>query len=246
MTLGKLFPQHEPSRKVPDPVFLGGPVSPEVIFALVQSRESPGGRSIRILDDLYLAIDSPIVDRVIEKQPSQARFLAGMVLWRPGELSEELRRGFGACRTPGPTSSCASRPIPCGKTLSGAASARRMRSRFPAPGVPPPNLTTRSALVVQLGLLAREPGREVLDVLLRELPGEALHDRDCCAGRSCSQSALAPDSRSTARRVSAGGVRRLVAVGAVARGAYLRGFCFAGLGISFGVDGSGDAESTPR
>ena len=94
MTLGKLFPQHEPSRKVADPVFLGGPVSPEVIFALVQSRVSPGGRSIRILDDLYLAIDSAIVDRVIEKQPSQARFLAGMVLWRPGELNEELRRGF--------------------------------------------------------------------------------------------------------------------------------------------------------
>lgn len=94
MTLGKLFPQHEPSRKVADPVFLGGPVSPEVIFALVQSRESPGGRSIRILDDLYLAIDSAIVDRVIEKQPSQARFLAGMVLWRPGELNEELRRGL--------------------------------------------------------------------------------------------------------------------------------------------------------
>jgi putative AlgH/UPF0301 family transcriptional regulator len=94
MTLGKLFPQHGPSRKVADPVFLGGPVSPEVIFALVQSRESPGGRSIRILDDLYLAIDSAIVDRVIEKQPSQARFLAGMVLWRPGELNEELRRGL--------------------------------------------------------------------------------------------------------------------------------------------------------
>jgi putative transcriptional regulator len=94
LTLGKLFPRHEPSRKVADPVFLGGPVSPEVIFALVQGRESPGGRSIRILDDLYLAIDSVIVDRVIEKQPSKARFLAGMVLWRPGELSDELQRGF--------------------------------------------------------------------------------------------------------------------------------------------------------
>ena len=94
MTLGKLFPRHQPSRKVADPVFLGGPVSPEVIFALVQGRESPGGRSIRILDDLYLAIDSEVVDRVIEKQPSQARFLAGMVLWRPGELHEELKRGL--------------------------------------------------------------------------------------------------------------------------------------------------------
>ena len=94
MTLGKLFPTHEPSKKVADPVFLGGPVSTEVIFALVQGRDSPGGRSIRILDDLYLAIDSEVVDRVIEKQPGQARFFAGMVLWRPGELGEELKKGL--------------------------------------------------------------------------------------------------------------------------------------------------------
>ena len=94
MTLGKLFPTHEPSRKVTDPVFLGGPVSPEVIFALVQGKESPGGRSLKILDDLYLAIDSDVVDRVIEKQSGQARFFAGMVLWRPGELHDELKRGL--------------------------------------------------------------------------------------------------------------------------------------------------------
>ncbi|HZO03009.1 MAG TPA: YqgE/AlgH family protein [Burkholderiales bacterium] len=100
ITLGKLFPRHEPSRKVTDPVFLGGPVGPEVIFALVQGRESPGGRSLRILDDLYLAIDSEVVDRVIEKQPAQARFFAGMVLWRPGELDEEIRRGLWYLQDP--------------------------------------------------------------------------------------------------------------------------------------------------
>jgi putative transcriptional regulator len=94
LTLGKLFPTHEPSRRVTDPVFLGGPVSPEVIFALVQGTQSPGGRSIKILDDLYLAIDSDVVDRVIEKQSSQARFFAGMVLWKPGELAEEVKKGL--------------------------------------------------------------------------------------------------------------------------------------------------------
>lgn len=94
MTLGKLFPTHEPSKKVADPVFLGGPVSPEVIFALVQGRDSPGGRSIKILDDLYLAIDSDVVDQVIEKQPARARFFAGMVLWKPGELADEVKKGL--------------------------------------------------------------------------------------------------------------------------------------------------------
>src|SRR5918998_2612689 len=94
VTLGKLFPTHEPSKKVTDPVFLGGPVSPEVIFAMVQGKQSPGGKSIRILDDLYLAIDSDVVDKVIEKQSAQARFFAGLVMWRPGELHEELKRGL--------------------------------------------------------------------------------------------------------------------------------------------------------
>jgi putative AlgH/UPF0301 family transcriptional regulator len=61
---------------------------------MVQGRESPGGRSIKILDDLYLAIDSDVVDRVIEKRSGQARFFAGMVLWRPGELHEEVKRGL--------------------------------------------------------------------------------------------------------------------------------------------------------
>jgi putative transcriptional regulator len=94
VTLGKLFPTHEPSKKVTEPVFLGGPVSPEVIFALVQGKQSPGGRSIKILDDLYLAIDSDVVDSVIEKQSSHARFFAGMVLWRPGELADEMKKGL--------------------------------------------------------------------------------------------------------------------------------------------------------
>jgi len=89
MTLGKLFPKHRPSQKVIDPVYLGGPMGPEVIFAMVKDAKSPGA---------------------------------------------------------GTTANC-------------------------DPGSELP-------LVVERGLLlAREPGGKVLDVLLRELPGEALHDR---------------------------------------------------------------------
>ena len=94
MTLGKLFPNHGPSQKIADPVYLGGPFNSQVIFALVQRSESPGGRSVRIAPDLYLAIDSSVVDHIIESEPQHARFLAGMVLWKPGELAEELKRGL--------------------------------------------------------------------------------------------------------------------------------------------------------
>lgn len=94
MTLGKLFPNHGPSQKVIDPVYLGGPFNSQVIFALVQRADSPGGRSVRIAPDLFLAVDSQVVDRIIESEPQHARFFAGMVLWKPGELHEEIKRGL--------------------------------------------------------------------------------------------------------------------------------------------------------
>jgi putative transcriptional regulator len=94
LTLGKLFPKHLPSQKVVDPVYLGGPTGPEVIFAMVKARQSPGARSIELTPGLFLAFDSAVVDRIIETQPDQARFLAGMVMWAPNELAEELRRGL--------------------------------------------------------------------------------------------------------------------------------------------------------
>jgi len=94
MTLGKLFPKHSPSQKVVDPVYLGGPTGPEVIFAMIKGRESPGGRSLQLAPGLYVAFDSAVVDRIIESQPQQARFFAGMVIWQPMELGEEVKRGL--------------------------------------------------------------------------------------------------------------------------------------------------------
>jgi len=102
LTLGKLFPKHAPSQKVIDPVYLGGPMGPEVIFAMVKDAKSPGGRSLQLTSGIYLAYDSAVVDRIIETQPQQARFFAGMVLWAPNELDEEVRRGLWYVLDPQP------------------------------------------------------------------------------------------------------------------------------------------------
>jgi len=94
ITLGQVFPEHQPSLKVPDPVFLGGPVGTDVIFALVERKDSPGEGSIPLGPGLFLAMHSDTVDRIIESESEHARFIAGMVVWRPGELAEEMRRGL--------------------------------------------------------------------------------------------------------------------------------------------------------
>lgn len=93
VTLSDLFPAHAPSKRVVDPVFLGGPISSESIFALVQTTKNPGGRSVKLFDNVFAVIDGKLVDDVIENDPTHARFVAGLVAWRTGELTEEIRRG---------------------------------------------------------------------------------------------------------------------------------------------------------
>lgn len=92
--LGKMYPDHGPSQKIVEPVYLGGPFNLELLFALVQRPDSPGGNSIEMLPGLYAAFEGEIIDRVIETQPEKARFVAGMVAWAPGELQQEVKRGL--------------------------------------------------------------------------------------------------------------------------------------------------------
>jgi len=92
--LGTLFPDHGPSQKVVEPIYLGGPVNIETVFALVQRKGHPDARSMQLTPDLYLVVDRDLVDRVIEAEADRARFYAGVVLWAPGELNAEIAKGF--------------------------------------------------------------------------------------------------------------------------------------------------------
>lgn len=93
-SLGSLFPEHEPSKKVLDPVYYGGPFSRGALVALVRADHSPGSGSVPLMKDLYLAFRANTIDRVIETTPNDARYFVGYVGWRPGELRSEIDRGL--------------------------------------------------------------------------------------------------------------------------------------------------------
>ena len=93
VTLGELFPEDGPSQKVVDPVYLGGPLNSQVLFALVERKQSPGDQSFELMPGLYAAVDEETVDRIIRAESDHARFVAGLVVWRRGELSAEIERG---------------------------------------------------------------------------------------------------------------------------------------------------------
>src|SRR6476469_10360150 len=93
-SLGSLFPEHEPSKKVVDPVYYGGPFSRGALVALVHAHDSPGPGSVPLMKDLFLAFRANTIDHVIETTPNEARYYVGYVGWRPGELRSEIDRGL--------------------------------------------------------------------------------------------------------------------------------------------------------
>jgi len=93
-TLGSLFPEHEPSKKVVDPVYYGGPFSRGALVALVKTDAVPGSGSVLIMKKLYMAFRANTIDQVIEATPNEARYYVGYVGWRPGELRREIEKGL--------------------------------------------------------------------------------------------------------------------------------------------------------
>ena len=93
-SLGSLFPEHEPSKKVVEPVFYGGPFSRGALVALVKADHAPGPGTVPLMKNLYLAFRANTIDHVIEATPNEARYFVGYVGWRPGELKSEVDRGI--------------------------------------------------------------------------------------------------------------------------------------------------------
>jgi len=93
-SLGSLFPEHEPSKKVIDPVYYGGPFSRGALVALVRTAQSPGAGTVPLMKNVYLAFRANTIDHVIETTPNDARYYVGYVGWLPGELKGEIDRGL--------------------------------------------------------------------------------------------------------------------------------------------------------
>jgi putative transcriptional regulator len=90
--LGTVFPDHPPSAKVVEPIFFGGPEMMDSLFAVV--RKNPGAGSVQVLGDLFITAEAETVDRIIEQTPNDARYFAGFVGWKPGELAKEIEAGY--------------------------------------------------------------------------------------------------------------------------------------------------------
>jgi putative transcriptional regulator len=94
VSAGSMFPGDGAAQKLVDPIYLGGPVSSEAVFALVRGNQSPGKGSMQLVPGVFLAISEQAVDRAVASDPARTRLLAGLVAWKPGELEQEIKRGY--------------------------------------------------------------------------------------------------------------------------------------------------------
>jgi putative transcriptional regulator len=92
-SLADAFPGRDSSGSLRERIYLGGPAAANAVFALVSSHDSPGRGSMRLSEQLYLVVAQDTVNHVARTEAQHARFFAGAVVWRPGELDEEVRRG---------------------------------------------------------------------------------------------------------------------------------------------------------
>lgn len=91
--MGSLFPDHAPSKQVTEPAYFGGPVMSDTVFALVLAEKTPH-KAIALAPGAWLVFEAVGVDALMDVDPNAQRYYGGVVVWRPGELAEELAKGF--------------------------------------------------------------------------------------------------------------------------------------------------------
>ena len=94
LRMAEAFPGHAASKTVTDPLYLGGPSDLNAVFALVQSRTTPADGTLALTSDIYIAISDNAVDKAMTPAAEeQSRFFVGAVVWRRGELEDEIKQG---------------------------------------------------------------------------------------------------------------------------------------------------------
>jgi putative AlgH/UPF0301 family transcriptional regulator len=122
--LETLFPQQPSTRNVADPVYAGGPILSNAVFAV--TRKAPdnngtdnNGNFFSPMPGLVVVIDSATVDRIIETTPNDARYFVGLMLWAPDDLEDEIRNGAWEVRPADVDTVLRAKPSGLWKSLEG-------------------------------------------------------------------------------------------------------------------------------
>jgi putative transcriptional regulator len=91
ITLAKAFPQMHANA---DPVFEGGPVSPDAVQALLRTSQKPENAD-HIVADIYSVVRKALLEKSLTDHLASSKFRVylGYAGWGPGQLENEVRLG---------------------------------------------------------------------------------------------------------------------------------------------------------
>jgi putative transcriptional regulator len=91
LTLAKAFPK---LRAAADPVYDGGPVSPDAVQALLRTSAKPAGAE-RVAGDIYSVVHKALLEKSITDRLAGEKFRVylGYAGWGPGQLENEIQQG---------------------------------------------------------------------------------------------------------------------------------------------------------
>src|SRR5882762_9966642 len=75
-----------------EPIFFGGPVAPQGLFAVFQA-DRFSGAAVPMLPGLYLAVVPDSIDALLNNPPPKIRFFAGYSGWAPRPIPPRRDRG---------------------------------------------------------------------------------------------------------------------------------------------------------
>jgi putative AlgH/UPF0301 family transcriptional regulator len=117
--LETLFPQQPSTRNVAEPVYAGGPILSNAVFAVTRKAPDNNGNFFSPMPGLVVAIDSATVDRIIETTPNDARYFVGLMFWGPDDLEDEIRSGAWEVRPADVDTVLRAKPTGLWKSLEG-------------------------------------------------------------------------------------------------------------------------------
>ncbi len=78
------------TRNYRDPIYLGGPVMPQAIVAVVRSETAPAVAAFHVLKNIYLTMHADNLKQMLSNPDATYRLYAGFSGWAPRQLQSEF------------------------------------------------------------------------------------------------------------------------------------------------------------
>jgi putative transcriptional regulator len=93
--VARVFPGLARLAELPDKVYFGGPVEPDVVWFLFRASKPPGEHTVQVFEGVYLGVDRDLLRRLLsrDKPMEGLKIFLGHSGWGPGQLESEIARG---------------------------------------------------------------------------------------------------------------------------------------------------------